>query len=559
MLQSQTPMALRAFLTRTPHPRDQRTSGFVELTMLLPLFSRLLVVGAAGSGKTTFLQLLAQEHPATPLFVPLAALAESLESGSPEQALPRYLARSGRVAPRTAFDSGCILLLDAIDEVTGPKRPRLLDVIAASATAWPRCPIIVTSRPLALSDVRALGFRQAAIEPFPHAVAPRPRRAGRAARRLAFAMTMDGERRVLIDRESAARAVMPVLGSRALAWVRDELREGGILIEIDGLISFSSTSLQESLAAEELASRGPALLPLLEPHFGDPRRAEVLARVPLHLRKQDASACRMLFRDTLALVRSDADPIRGARALAFADRVLRACEGDVRVERTELHEAVARHLSAFGASHSPADRIALTDALVHETTRPAADLLPVRGRPPVLMGRCPVMVDEYQQFVDDGGSTPADWERQLRTPRHPVVNVSWHDASAYCDWLAGRSGRGIVLPDSAAWEAAATHAGGPYPWGGGDPDEERLNCDQRIGCTTPVGIYPRGAAPGGHLDLGGNVWEWCRDAAGDGRVVRGGGWFSKPQYAESAYHYRFHADNRFHDLGFRIAEKEAAS
>jgi hypothetical protein len=557
VLQSQTPMSLGAFLTRTPHPRDQRTSGFVELTTLLPLFPRLLVVGAAGSGKTTFLQLLAKEHPATPLFVRLAALAESLESGPAEQELPRYFARCGRASP--AFDSGCILLLDAIDEVTGPKRRRLLDAIAASASAWPRCPIIVTSRPIALADIRAFGFRQAAIEPFPHAAAPRPRRAGRAARRLAFAMTMDGERRLLIDRESATTAVIPLLGSRARRWIRDELREGGILVELDGLISFSSTSLQESLAAEELASRGPALLPLLEPHFGDPCRADLLALVPLDLRKRDASACRTLFHDTLALVRANADPIRGARALAFADRVLRACEGDVRVERIELHEAVARHLNDFG-SHAPAERIALTDALLHEsTTQPAGDLLPVRNRPSVLVGRCPVTVAEYRPFVDDGGSTPAEWERQLRTPRHPVVSVSWHDASAYCDWLAGRSSRRIVLPDSAAWEAAATHDEGPYPWGGGDPDEERLNCDQRIGRTTPVGVYPRGAAPGGHLDLGGNVWEWCRDGAGDGRVVRGGGWFSRPQYAESAYHYRFHPDNRFHDLGFRIAEKEAAS
>ncbi|MCP3997533.1 MAG: DEAD/DEAH box helicase family protein, partial [bacterium] len=50
-------------------------------------------------------------------------------------------------------------------------------------------------------------------------------------------------------------------------------------------------------------------------------------------------------------------------------------------------------------------------------------------------------------------------------------------------------------------------------WDGEPAEPERLNFSTSgIGHPTPVGIYPRGAGPAGHLDLAGNVWEWCLDA-----------------------------------------------
>jgi formylglycine-generating enzyme required for sulfatase activity len=149
---------------------------------------------------------------------------------------------------------------------------------------------------------------------------------------------------------------------------------------------------------------------------------------------------------------------------------------------------------------------------------------------------------------------PGNWHRQLETPRHPVVNVSWYEAVAYSRWLSDGTGRAIHLPTSKEWETAAIDVTGAYPWGADEPTEERLNFDQHIGSTTPVGIYPRGAGPGGHLDLAGNVWEWCSDLMNDGRIVRGGGWFSGGKYTQSKYFYHFHPENRFHDLGFRVAE-----
>ena len=120
--------------------------------------------------------------------------------------------------------------------------------------------------------------------------------------------------------------------------------------------------------------------------------------------------------------------------------------------------------------------------------------------------------------------------------RHPIVNVSWNDAAAYCAWAKGR------LPTEAEWEYAAR---GPtsrlYPWGDQTPDQSRAVYDKTSGGRIAlVGSKPAGASWCGALDLAGNVWEWCSDwhgaygsdavtdprgpSQGEQRVVRGGSW-----------------------------------
>jgi formylglycine-generating enzyme required for sulfatase activity len=135
------------------------------------------------------------------------------------------------------------------------------------------------------------------------------------------------------------------------------------------------------------------------------------------------------------------------------------------------------------------------------------------------------MVEQFRLFVDDGRErAPVDWEQQRQNPRRPAVNVTWHTACAYCEWLSRKTGDRVRLPTEEEWEFAAR---GPksrkYPWGEEKPDPTRANYSEtKIGAPSPVGQFPKGNTPEGVSDMAGNVWEWTSsDWSTAGKVVRG--------------------------------------
>lgn len=115
----------------------------------------------------------------------------------------------------------------------------------------------------------------------------------------------------------------------------------------------------------------------------------------------------------------------------------------------------------------------------------------------------------YGQCISTGACAPPAQTKFHTMPEysnHPVLGVSWEQASAYCHW-AGRR-----LPTEAEWEKAARGTDGRiYPWGNENPSPRLVNFDHNINETLPVGSFSQGASYYGVLDMAGNAWEWVAD------------------------------------------------
>jgi formylglycine-generating enzyme required for sulfatase activity len=133
------------------------------------------------------------------------------------------------------------------------------------------------------------------------------------------------------------------------------------------------------------------------------------------------------------------------------------------------------------------------------------------------IGKYPITNREYQHFIrNTGHKPPRGWEGNQYPPEkgdHPVTNVSWNDAAAYCEWLISETGKNYHLPTEAEWEKAARGTDGrTWPWGSKFDSNKANTKEANIGTTTPVGQFsPQGDSIYGCADMIGNVWEWCND------------------------------------------------
>ncbi len=249
----------------------------------------------------------------------------------------------------------------------------------------------------------------------------------------------------------------------------------------------------------------------------------------------------------------------------------------------------------------------------------------VRITKPFYLGMYEVTIGQFRRFVDatdyntdaekDGkggwGYTGNDKRPFAKDPKYtwrhtgftqndnyPVVNVSWNDAVAFCEWLSQTEAGTYRLPTEAEWEYAC-RAGTSTPYYHGD-DKAGLakvgnvsdaTANQKFAAwmkisaidrakigtathrdgyvfTAPVGQFQPNAF--GLYDMHGNVWEWCSDwdkkdyykdsptddpagpRDGSSRIRRGGSWLHSPTFSRSARRRRYAPHARNSPIGFRV-------
>jgi serine/threonine-protein kinase len=172
----------------------------------------------------------------------------------------------------------------------------------------------------------------------------------------------------------------------------------------------------------------------------------------------------------------------------------------------------------------------------------------------------PVTNRDYADFVRATGRTPPDHWRSGAPPEeilsHPVVWVTWQDATDFAAWAGKR------LPTRTEWQKAARGPDGrTFPWGN-QVDVHRCNCKESgKGKTTPVGAYPAGVSVFGLHDAAGNVAEWV---AGDitmpgadrrqvVRAVCGGSWRDPLERSRCASRRGYPDGGKAPYVGFRCA------
>ena len=166
---------------------------------------------------------------------------------------------------------------------------------------------------------------------------------------------------------------------------------------------------------------------------------------------------------------------------------------------------------------------------------------------------------QAQGFVQDYAIVERFSWRDGRPPvgreDHPVVLVTWDEATRYCEWRGKLIGEPRRLPSEAEFEKAARGDSGlAYPWGN-VYDATRLNSAVRgPHDTTPVGQYIEGKSPYGVLDAAGNVFQWTSTRFKDGQMtVKGSAWEDFGGVGRGASRHGRPVGARHVIVGFRCA------
>jgi len=294
----------------------------------------------------------------------------------------------------------------------------------------------------------------------------------------------------------------------------------------------------------ELRSSSRSELPRLDNEGNPTKSATVGFRVCISAAISTSPDELIIIKETLQRTSAEeatkqAEAIRKdkeARQLAEKKRLAEAAE------KTRLADEAKRRQEASSVPTSSTRAGAFENNL-------GMKFVPVPGTK-VLFSIWDTRVKDYEAFASATGRS-VDKPDFPQTPNDPVVNVSWEDAKAFCEWLTTKErGSGKIgpqqtyrLPTDAEWSVAvglpvesgitpsekSEKISAYYPWGTQwPPPKGSGNYNPSVGVdtfenTSPVGSFE--ANRYGLYDMGGNVWQWCEDLKGvteSFRAVRGG-------------------------------------
>ncbi|EDY17565.1 serine/threonine protein kinase [Chthoniobacter flavus Ellin428] len=206
----------------------------------------------------------------------------------------------------------------------------------------------------------------------------------------------------------------------------------------------------------------------------------------------------------------------------------------------------------------------------------------------------PTRVKDFEAFAQAVKLPSVRWRSAgfKQGPDHPVVDVTWQEAMAFCEWLTNKehqegvlpANRVYRLPSDLEWSKAVGLPEEPqktpaerdsviadvYPWGTEWPPPPRAGnytgeetgsdvaikgYDDGFPWTSPVGSFKPNQY--GLYDMGGNVWQWCLDSWNEtstAKVLRGASWYNGARKLSLLSSCRVHAapDSSTDNYGFRI-------
>ena len=342
----------------------------------------------------------------------------------------------------------------------------------------------------------------------------------------------------------------------------DAAKKAELKLKMDRAWALEKERIEKEERGKDLWDAALKSLETFRKEYSDIERDETYARFLGQVKERQDEADK-LFKKDLAAAQAHFAAGRYGQAIGTAEGALSFYperKAAVREFQDKVREV---------QSEKSMVRIPETMCWIGSDERPDEKPLRQVKLPPFLIDKYEVANEDYAAFLAaTGHPEPIYWMGQRKPPkgreRHPVVMVTWDDATAYAKWAGKR------LPTAEEWEVAARGFDKrEFPWGNAFLEKEdkfACNCLEywQVHKGEPPGTravedFDNGVSTFGVYGMGGNVWEWTATAAPakgtkpppEFRVLKGGSFMTPQKAVRCANMYSEDPRLAHPDVGFR--------